>query len=120
MAGEMLNGVALWLTRKERKEERDDAAIQAVLVAVTATQTYSAALGRGEPASHKLEADLAQQWVRAAVAIRRTDPALAQRLQLKAEYWTNPRSWSERDVEATGIKLRQVSEEARTLLGTRS
>lgn len=105
-----------WLTRRERKQERDDAAIQSVLVAVNKTKTYIARLDRGEADDHSAEAELVALWITAPVHIRRTDPDLANRLQMKAEYWTNPSKWEDRDVGDNRIRIDQIADEARRLL----
>ena len=116
--GEALNAIGLWLTRNERKRDRDDAALKVVLGAVVATQTYVAGQERGETPDHTAEAQLAGKWVEAAVAIRHTDPELASRLQDKAEYWTDPRSWSRDEAATNGIALDRIAAEARRLLGS--
>ena len=116
IASDALNGIGLWLTRRERKQERDDAAIQSVLVAVNRTKSYIARLDRGEAADPAAEAELVALWTTAAVHIRRTDADLANRLQMKAEYWTNPNEWNDDNVDHNRIRIDQIAAEARRLL----
>ena len=116
LAGEALTGVGLWITRRERKQERDDAAVRDVLTAVHTTKRYLASRERGEPIDRESEAELVTLWTTASVHIRRTDPGLAQRLQLKAEYWTNPENWAPEEIVSNGILIEEIAEEGRRLL----
>jgi hypothetical protein len=61
LAGDALNGIALWITRKERQQERDDAAVKAVLTAVNKTKEYIAGLDRGERID-RTEKKLVKLW----------------------------------------------------------
>jgi hypothetical protein len=117
IAGEALSGVGLWITRRERKQERDDAAVRSVLTAVNTTKRYLARRERGDPIDLDAEAELVELWTSAAVHIRRTDPDLAQRLLQKADYWTNPENWSDEDVIANGIRIEEIADEGKHLLG---
>ena len=116
IAGELLDGVGFWLTRNERKRERDDAAVKSVLTAVNSTKRYLARKGRGEGVDRNAEAELVQLWTDASVHIRRTDPELSNRLQEKAEYWTNPENWSPNEVSSNEIQINSIAKEARRLL----
>ena len=116
LAGEALSGVGLWITRSERKQERDDAGVRNVLIAVNTTKSYLARRERGEPIDRGAEAELVTLWTTASVNIRQTDPDLAQRLQIKAEYWTNPENWSDEEIVSNGILIEEIAEEGRQLL----
>jgi hypothetical protein len=116
LASDALNGLGLWITRKERKDERDDAAVRDVLIALNTTKTYIARRDRGEAIDRDAEAKLVDLWTAAAVQIRRSDPDLAVRLQQKAEYWTNPENWTEEEVRENRIQIDQIAEEATKLL----
>ena len=117
VAGEVLNGVGLWVTRQERRQERDDAAVRSVLAALNATKRYLASRDRGEPVDRQVEAGLVDLWTTASVHIRRTDAQLAVRLQRKAAYWTNPENWTPKEVVANRIQIDQIAEEGKRLLG---
>ena len=56
-------------------------------------------------------------WTSASVHIRRTDSDLAQRLQKKADYWTNPENWSDEEVVNNGIQIDKIADEGERLLG---
>jgi|ERR1700731_2637477 len=116
LAGDALNGVGLWITRKERKNDRDDAAVRSVLVAVNATKTYLARRDRGEAVDREAEGKLAELWTSAAVNIRRSDMDLATRLEEKADYWANPDNWTDEEVRANRIQIDEIAEEGRRLL----
>ena len=116
VANDILNGVGLWITREERANERDDAAIKSVLDAVNSTKRYLASLDRGEGINRESEATLVDLWTTASVHIRRTDPDLSVRLQEKAEYWTNPEYWTGDEEAENRIQIDRISNEARNLL----
>lgn len=116
VASDILNGVGLWVTRKERKEEKDDDAIRSVLSAVNKTKLYLASRDRGEPIDRDAEANLVELWQSASVHVRKTDPDLAYRLQEKAEYWANPENWSVDEIISNGIQIDKIADEAKKLL----
>ena len=55
VASEALTGIGLWITRRERKQDRDDAAVSSVLTAVNSTKKYLLRLDRGEPIADQVE-----------------------------------------------------------------
>ena len=67
LAGEALNGIGLWMTRRERKQARDDAAVRSVLTALNATKRYIARRDRGEQVDRGAEAELVELWTTASV-----------------------------------------------------
>ncbi len=117
LASDALNGIGLWITRAERKKERDDAAVRSVLTAVNTTKLYLARRERGEPIDRESEAKLVELWTSASVHIRRTDSDLANRLQAKADYWTNPDRWSNEEIVNNGIQIDKIADEGERLLG---
>ncbi len=116
VTSDILNGLGLWITRKERKEEKDDEAVQSVLTAVNQTKIYLAARNRGEPVDRDAESKLVELWGKASVKVRRTDADLAYRLQEKAEYWANPEYWSGDEISLNGIQIDRIADEAKVLL----
>ena len=116
VANEILSGVGLWLTRRERAQDRDDAAIRSVLSAVNATKQYLASLERGEGSNRDTEANLVVLWTTASVHIRRTNADLAVRLQEKAEYWTNPENWYGDESTENSIQIDVIAKEAKRLI----
>lgn len=118
ISGDALGALGLWLTKREREQERDDAAIRLVLQAVIATKQYIAVRNsRGGQDVHA-ERDLAKAWTDAAVAIRHSNPELADRFFLKAEYWTDPNTWTADEVTDNQIRIVEIAKSARALLRT--
>ena len=62
------------------------------------------------------EGKLVSLWTSAAVHIRHTDIDLAERLLMKANYWTNPEHWSAEEVSENGIEIETISKEGERLL----
>ena len=119
MIGATLKYVSGWLDRRARLASRADAAVKAVLLAANETKLHLArARDRKKPDLDR-EQLLVRLWTDAAVAIRRSDPDLAMRLQMKAEYWANPRNWTRREVRAAGIEIDRIAGAARGLLRRR-
>lgn len=104
------------ITRRERRQQRDDVAVRDVLTAVNTTKRYLARRERGEPIDREAEAELVTLWTAASVRIRRTDRSLTQRLQLKAEYWANLENWSDEEIVSNGIPIEEIAREGRRLL----
>ena len=116
LTSEALSAVGLWLTRQERQQDRDDAALRSVLTAVDATKLYLASLDRGESIDRTVEASLVDLWTTASVHIRRTDADLAVRLRDKADYWTNPENWTDDDDGENGIHIGRIAKDAERLI----
>lgn len=58
LASEALTGIGLWITRNERRQDRNDSAVRSVLTAINRTKSYLARLDRGEPSDSQVEAEL--------------------------------------------------------------
>jgi hypothetical protein len=113
---DLLDQVGGWLDRSHRKRERADRPVTAVLSAVTATQGYIVDWEQaGRDRNRELQ--LVQAWTEAAVAIRHHDITFARQLEMKAQYWADPRPWTDDDVRRVGIRIGDVAGRARALLG---
>ena len=84
-------------------------AVAALQEAVIATKTYTAGLERGESQHRKREGELAQLWARAGNRFYGLDGALAERLHLKGDYWTQPEAWTHQQVLDLGIAFDHVA-----------
>jgi hypothetical protein len=105
-------GDQLQTSRDQRQRLRE--AIAKLLLAVTETRAYAA---RSTPAREtQREHGLARLWSEAAAAFYQVDGALAERLQLKAEYWTDPDAWTALQVRDAHISLDEVAARARQML----
>jgi len=110
-----IDQVGEWLDRPVRRNERADAAVKAVLLALNETKAYIADWNAGSH-SRERELVLVRLWTDAAVAIRRKDRTFAIQLQSKAEYWADPDRWTEADARRAGIRIDEVAGRARSLL----
>jgi hypothetical protein len=113
---EKISQIGGWLDYLAKQQERADAAVKAVLLAVNETQAYITDWSAGKRVRER-ELLLVRLWTDAAVAIRRKYPDFAQRLQIKAQYWTDPERWTAADVERAGIEIEKVAGQARAFLG---
>lgn len=111
-----ITAVKEYVDLASRKAARDDAALRALLAAVNQTKRYLAAKTRGEAVNREREGDLVELWTEAAVQLRRTDPKLARKLQIKAEYWADPEQWTANEVRRASITIEEVAASARVLI----
>ena len=91
-------------------------AVRALQGAAIQTNLYEAALRKGDSRDAVREGTLAGLWSAAAGSFYRLNPDLAERLQLKAEYWTDPDAWSPKQIMGARISLQQITELTRQLL----
>lgn len=104
---------------KERRELRDTA-LRAILVALEETYLYYRDQDRGKSRDLDKEAQLVRYWSAAAIPMRHVDANLAQRCDMKAEYWLNPESYDREQISELGIGLESVRNAYRTLLQPKS
>lgn len=109
-----LEQVKTWLL--SRRGSPPDSAVEAVLRAVNETSRYIADSTAIRRRSRADEVALVRLWQQAALELRRTDPALSRRLQMKAEYWADPSSWTEREIARADIYLDDIKRIARQML----
>jgi hypothetical protein len=102
----------------QKKETREQwkLAVSKLQEAVLQTRLYVSSLDRGNPIDRAEEQRLVALWSAAAGGFYTLDSTLAERLQLKAEYWTQPESWTSEQVREAGIALQHVAERTRQLL----
>ena len=110
------------------RDEKYDLALEALYTALNETKIYIGSIERKRAhtdqnslesapiGSEETEAQLSRLWTKAALKIRHYDPALANRLSKKADYWANPDKWSAADVARAHITIDEVFAEARDLL----
>ena len=91
-------------------------AVRALQQAAIQTNLYEAALRKGNSRDGNREGTLAGLWGAAASDFYRLDPELAERLQLKAEYWTDPDAWTSEQIMSARISLQQITELTRQVL----
>ncbi len=103
--------------REERhyKEQRKDAALNAIHDALVQTLIYSEKVSKGN-ADREVEEKLAQLWTKAGLAVRHLDRDLADRCLLKGRYWIEPGNWSRKYILENRIALKQVEVDIKSLL----
>jgi hypothetical protein len=102
---------------EERNSAHAEKTILAVIDAATATEKYEAFRDANSGKRDcEREADVSGRWRQAAVYVRGYDPALAERLVVKGEYWLNPDNWTALEISDARIGLRTVTTEADRLL----
>ena len=125
------DGVLNWfgLLRKEQKErkEQERKAVKALYVALNETLTYFRRLEHPELAppdapaeaqrSLKAEDAISRLWMEAAVELKDVAPELSKRCFMKGVYWTDRDRWNEERVRSANIKLEELLEDAKSLLG---
>lgn len=99
-----------------RVEDKHTEALRAIYVAASETESYIAEYNRSFESDRERERALSRLWVEAGVSLRKIDPNLAQRCITKADYWTNPESWSKTDIAKAQINLQTMKDDARALL----
>lgn len=109
-----LLAVKRWLLEPTR--EPSDAAVGAIVRAVNATTAYIADAAERQERERATERQLIELWQSAALALRSEDPALARRLQIKAEYWANPARWTDADIARAEIYLDDITRIARRMV----
>lgn len=105
--------------RWDQRSDHEEKTIVAISRAFHATQGYHAQLGSGAKRDPRKEWEIAGYWDEASIYVRRYDPDLAQRLDLKGNYWRRPEIWSQKEVDDARIGLDSVKLEADRLLRTR-
>lgn len=89
-------------------------AIRTVWRAVDQTRLHLAAIREGRATRDSPRQELADLWSEASLAILEVDPEFAERLRMKAEYWTDPHEWQ--DIRGLDISIGSVARAARDLL----
>ena len=114
---EFLGVIVQWLQgRTGRAEARLEAAVRALQTAALQTNLYEASFRAGKLRDTTREGELVGLWGSAAGSFFCVDPDLAERLQLKAEYWTEPDAWTPEQIHDARVSLQQITELTRQLL----
>lgn len=111
--GQEATGILAYFTKRGLdRNDQLDLTLSALIAATRETQIYVARKIQDLPT----EALLAKLWHTAAVAMRRFDSDLTDRLYLKGTYWTEPAAWTNDDVKNARITLDEMHEICRQLL----
>jgi hypothetical protein len=106
---------SLILLPKEQRE-RKDAAMRAIVIALDETAIYYRDLGESSGRSRERENQLAKYWSAAAIPMRHVDQELAERCDMKAEFWLNPERYDANKIKQLNIQLDNVRETYRSLI----
>jgi hypothetical protein len=113
MLADAIQAAGRWLDRQEREADRRDRAVEALLRALNLTTAYLADSDDGRERRRSREHELVELWTKAAAEMRRRDPGLARRLEMKALYWANPTHWTDQDIDLARIRIRDITRLAR-------
>jgi len=125
LATDSLKMIGEWVASLvHRKDEQDkqkmvqlEAAIQALMEAVTATRAYLAEIrDHPEKQSDPKQGEIAQKWMDAGTKIYPIDGGLADTYFLKADYWSDPKGWVAAGKDETLINLDRVFDLGRQAL----
>jgi hypothetical protein len=101
---------------KHEQRQLADNALRSISFALDETYLYYAELESGQPRNDERERQLSKYWSAAAIPMRHLDKELAEKCDLKSEYWINPDNWSDIKIEEVGISLGKVRGHYRKLL----
>ena len=91
------------------KRELKQQALSLISSALNETCLY---LNRRKSQSRNLdmEENLSRLWANAAIPIANFDKELATICQYKSDYWINPETWSQEEINSFGIRLTEVKD----------
>lgn len=101
--------------RRQNREEYKKALL-IIYMAANETKSYIASLKRRKNPDLERERKLSQLWREASVELREIDRDFAQRCLLKSDYWADPTSWSNEDIDNARISINEVFNRAKELL----
>ena len=106
-----------------KKREKAEEAYRSLKRAALWTRAYLADLRDGPRGRDRIvERQLSQAWARAGHSIRLVGAEmgdLERRFFLKAEFWSDPKSWTRGRIAQADIQLAKIEEDAERLLGRR-
>lgn len=120
MLNEILEGLINLLgpiaTASREQSQMKDEALRSISHALDETYLYYRDISNGRLPNRDKEAMLVKYWSAAAISLRHFDKNLARRCDSKAEYWVNPESYSDKDIQDLGIGLENVRQAYKKML----
>jgi hypothetical protein len=108
-------------TAAELKGNEDKkSAIQTVWNALEKTRAHLEEIKQGQRRAGERDPELVDLWSDAAFAMSAFDGQLARRLLHKAEYWSDPKHWTDDECNHAGIMMEQIRESIRDLVGSKT
>ena len=112
----LTNSLGPIATASKENEKKKDLALRAVSYALDETYLYYRDMRNGHLKDRDREAQLVKLWSAAAIPLRHFDLELANICDRKSEYWIDPESYNDEDVEKLGIRLGDVRSAYRKLM----
>jgi hypothetical protein len=117
---EALSAIAQALNSPQAQPRQSDdlrsTAIRRVWQAVDKTRMFLASVRREEASEMIPNPELITLWSEASLAMSAIDNDLADRLRMKAEFWSDPEYWTEDQIRQARIGIDEVAREARRLI----
>ncbi|MBD0851953.1 hypothetical protein [Maribacter arenosus] len=117
----LLNGLAKILgpisTLSKDRRELKDSALRAILNALNETYLYYRDLDRGLERNPEREELLVKYWSAAAIPMRHFDRDLAEKCNIKSDYWLSPELYDDAKITELGIGLDNVRQAYRKMTG---
>jgi hypothetical protein len=101
---------------KLAKNDRLKTVLLAVLTAANETRSYLADMKEKKRHDRETETRLAALWTKASVELLEFDKDLAGICKLSGEYWSDPKAWSYREINAVKRVLHVISDRAQRLM----
>jgi hypothetical protein len=113
----LLNHFREWVGMIDATDVRNKAAyktaLKSIYVAAFETKAYLAPTRAQNPDT---ELQLSRLWTDAALELQPINPNLAERCLIKAEYWADPSTWTQQQIDESRIGLDGIIGESRQLL----
>ncbi|MCG7549215.1 hypothetical protein [Pseudoalteromonas sp. Of7M-16] len=117
VANQLLSLIPIIQSLQKEQKELADCALREINNAIVETRFYLHTLENDSPRNIEKEQSLVRLWSSAAIPMRHLNKELALLCDHKAKYWLNPSQWSESELIEHGLKLDQVADAYRQLLG---
>jgi len=98
--------------KSKEKEQKAFAACEAIEAAANKTTGFLEENTRKKLSSNL---ELSEIWMDAATAVRELDSDMYDRLLSKAEYWSNPKDWTDEKVDNANIRLDALRKDSKKI-----
>jgi hypothetical protein len=112
----ILSSISNYNIAKVQRNERYKLAVLAIATAADETRMYLRDSKEQRVRDNTKEAYLSKLWRQSAVELMEFDDNLAKRCEMKGEFWSDPASWSRKDIASARILLKDISEQVRQLI----
>lgn len=116
LLGPLQNLLSWFQKERHYKDDKKDAALEAINTALIATRQYIEESQGQKCIDRTREFQLSGLWADAAIKSRHASVELAIRLNDKSAYWSDSLEWSSDEVNTKQIDLESIQQEVRALL----